>query len=121
DFQSICGLGRRNPLLARRRRVTTVDLFDKFARALALAYDGIRLSGVSTRLFPSERAVCGLNSSKCFENQCPKPARSFVVSLTELKNHISTEGENMNTSEKRQAASITWFEIPADDIERAKK
>jgi hypothetical protein len=32
------------------------DLFHKFAGALALAYDGIRLSGVSNRLFPSERA-----------------------------------------------------------------
>ncbi len=27
----------------------------------------------------------------------------------------------MNTSEKKQAASITWFEIPADDVERAKR
>jgi hypothetical protein len=27
----------------------------------------------------------------------------------------------MSKSEKKQAASITWFEIPADDVERAKK
>jgi len=27
----------------------------------------------------------------------------------------------MSTSENKQAASITWFEIPADDVERAKK
>ena len=27
----------------------------------------------------------------------------------------------MNKSEKKQAASIAWFEIPADDVERAKK
>lgn len=28
--------------------------------------------------------------------------------------------ENMNTSEKKQAPSIVWFEIPADNLERAK-
>ncbi|PYL14529.1 MAG: glyoxalase [Verrucomicrobia bacterium] len=27
----------------------------------------------------------------------------------------------MNTSEKKQAASIVWFGIPADNVERAKK
>jgi predicted enzyme related to lactoylglutathione lyase len=27
----------------------------------------------------------------------------------------------MSKSEKKQAASIAWFEIPADDVERAKK
>jgi uncharacterized protein len=27
----------------------------------------------------------------------------------------------MNTSDKKQAASIAWFEIPADDVERAKE
>src|SRR5436309_15767801 len=76
------------------------NLFDKFARALALAYNGIRLSGVLNRLFPSERAVCGLNSSKCFENQCPKQARSFVVSLTELKSHTDRNTKHEHIREE---------------------
>src|SRR6266478_9601566 len=37
------------------------------------------------------------------------------------KNHTPTERKNMSESEKKQAASIVWFEIPADNVERAKK
>jgi len=93
-------------------------LFDKFASALALAYDGIRPSGVPNRLFPPESAVCGMNFSQFFENHCPERLRLFVIALT---NADINRRANMNTSEKKQAASIAWFEIPADDVERAKK
>jgi hypothetical protein len=57
---------------------------------LALAYDGIRLSGVSNRLFPSERAVCGLNSSKCFENQVSE-TRTLLRRISDRtkKSHIN--------------------------------
>jgi len=36
------------------------------------------------------------------------------------KSHINGK-ENMSNSEKKQNASIVWFEIPADNVERAKK
>jgi predicted enzyme related to lactoylglutathione lyase len=36
------------------------------------------------------------------------------------KTHTSTERQNMNKSEQKQAASVVWFEIPADDPERAR-
>jgi hypothetical protein len=44
-----------------------------------------------------------------------------------LENNINPEsfrgqqkGKNMSKSEKKEAASIAWFEIPADNLERAK-
>ena len=66
------------------------------------------------------KAVCGLNSSQFFANHCPEAAHSFVVSLTERKIQHQLKGKNMSKSEKKQDASIVWFEIPADDPERAK-
>ena len=66
------------------------------------------------------KAVCGLNSSQFFANHCPEAAHSFVVSLTERKIQHELKGKNMSKSEKKQDASIVWFEIPADDPERAK-
>src|SRR5207248_3111561 len=68
---------------------------------------------------------CGIRTTihDVLEKFCPEAARSFVAFVTEvkIKHQPSTERQNMNTSEKKQAASITWFEIPADDVERAKK
>src|SRR6266446_4057607 len=66
------------------------------------------------------KAVCGLNSSQFFANHCPEAAHSFVVSLTERKIQHQLKGKNMSKSDKKQDASIVWFEIPADDPERAK-
>ena len=66
------------------------------------------------------KAVCGLNSSQFFANHCPEAAHSFVVSLTERKIQHQLRGKNISKSEKKQDASIVWFEIPADDPERAK-
>jgi predicted enzyme related to lactoylglutathione lyase len=66
------------------------------------------------------KAVCGLNSSQFFANHCPEAAHSFVVSLTERKIQHQLKGKNMSKSEMKQDASIVWFEIPADDPERAK-
>src|SRR5213594_225933 len=66
------------------------------------------------------KVVCGLNSSQFFANHCPEAAHSFVVSLTERKIQHQLKGKNMSKSEKKQDASIVWFEIPADDPERAK-
>jgi len=66
------------------------------------------------------KAVCGLNSSQFFANHCPEAAHSFVISLTERKIQHQLKGKNMSKSEKKQDASIVWFEIPADDPERAK-
>src|SRR5213075_2657531 len=43
-----------------------------------------------------------------------------VVSLTERTIQHQLKGKNMSKSEKKQDASIVWFEIPADDPERAK-
>ena len=37
-----------------------------------------------------------------------------------LQNHKINRKESMSKSEKKQAASIVWFEIPADNPERAK-
>jgi predicted enzyme related to lactoylglutathione lyase len=55
-----------------------------------------------------------------FREFCPESAR-FVRRISDrLRNHTSTERQNMSKLEKKQAASIVWFEIPADDPERAK-
>jgi uncharacterized protein len=37
-----------------------------------------------------------------------------------LQNRTSTKRQNMNKSDKKRAANIVWFEIPADNPERAK-
>jgi len=37
-----------------------------------------------------------------------------------LQNRTPTGRQNMNKSDKKQAANIVWFEIPADNPERAK-
>src|SRR4029453_6886490 len=37
------------------------------------------------------------------------------------ENQTSTERKNMSTSDKKQAASIVWFEIPADNLQRARE
>jgi NRPS condensation-like uncharacterized protein len=50
---------------------------------------------------------------------CPERMFSFVVYLTERKSHITGKAK-MSTSDKKQAASIVWFEIPADDLQRAR-
>jgi len=47
---------------------------------------------------------------------CPQSAGAFVISA---KSHFNRK-ENMSKSETKQAASIVWFEIPADNPERAK-
>jgi uncharacterized protein len=54
-------------------------------------------------------------SFRIFLSQCPELDFSFVVSA---KSH--QKKGNMSKSEKKQDASITWFEIPADNPERAK-
>jgi predicted enzyme related to lactoylglutathione lyase len=36
------------------------------------------------------------------------------------KNYTNKKGKNVSKSEKRQHANIVWFEIPADDPEKAK-
>jgi len=41
--------------------------------------------------------------------------------MTERKNHQQKKGNNMSTAKKKSASSIVWFEIPADNHERAKK
>src|SRR6266496_2151720 len=75
------------------------------------------------------RALSGFKKvRKKIQRNCPERSYSFVVSLTERKiTHQprklsgSTERQNMSTTKEQTAASIVWFGIPADNVERAKK
>src|SRR2546429_10018685 len=62
--------------------------------------------------------------------KCPEHFPSFVVSLIRTKGLTRKKAKNMSTQRKtktkkgkagRTPASIVWFEIPADNVERAKK
>ncbi len=63
------------------------------------------------RDFPADREI--------FPRDCPERFRPFVVLLKRTKKQRK-ERQNMSTSRKKTAASIIWFEIPADDLDRAK-
>jgi uncharacterized protein len=62
--------------------------------------------------------------------RCPKPAGSFVVSLKSkttsqpgnksMNTQTETKTESRSGKNNGAPASIVWFEIPADNVERAK-
>jgi uncharacterized protein len=65
--------------------------------------------------------------SKNAREKCPKPGGSFVVLLKRTKSqprtrNMSTQTKTESKSQKNNGApaSIVWFEIPADNVERAK-
>jgi uncharacterized protein len=76
-----------------------------------------------------QRASCLANRGKVLIKKmrqkksatCPETAFSFVVFVTERKITHQQKGKNMSTLDKKQAASIVWFEIPADNLQRARE
>jgi predicted enzyme related to lactoylglutathione lyase len=65
--------------------------------------------------------------SKKTRKECPKSDGSFVVLLKRTKSqprtrYMSTQTKTESKSQKNNGApaSIVWFEIPADNVERAK-
>jgi predicted enzyme related to lactoylglutathione lyase len=57
---------------------------------------------------------------KFLPRKCPEHFRPIVV-LWKRTKMIELERQNMSAANKITAASIVWFEIPADNLERAKK
>src|SRR5438132_3356165 len=56
---------------------------------------------------------------RSLKRNCPDCASSFVVSLTERK--PQEKGKTMSKTKKTTPANIIWFEIPADNPDRAKE
>ena len=54
-----------------------------------------------------------------YKNPVPNQ-RAHSSYLRQTQKITSTKRQKMSTSEKKQVASIVWFEIPADDPERAR-